>query len=52
MKLENNETVIYVDNKPFIMCKGVFIDIPAEKVYLDIETYRIDELTEKSEQKT
>jgi len=50
LKLESDKTVIYIASKPFIMCKGVFIEIPAEKVYLDIEAYHIDELSEKSEQ--
>ncbi len=50
LKLENNNTVIYVDKKPFILCKGIFIEVPVESESLDTETYSIDELSEKSKQ--
>lgn len=50
LKLENGKTVIYIDNEPFILCKGIFIEIPVENEHLDVETYSIDELSEKSKQ--
>ncbi len=48
LKLENNKTVIYIDEKPFILCKCLYIDIPTEKFNLDsIGISSVDELRKK-----
>ncbi len=47
LKLENEETVIYVNDEKFIQCKYLLLNIPKEKLeeYEDIES--IDEVAEK-----
>lgn len=48
LKLENTKTTIYIDEKPFILCKGLAVDIPIEKIESMNNIQSIDELEEKS----
>ena len=47
LKLENEETVVYVNDEKFIQCKFLLLNIPKEEIeeYEDIES--IDEVAEK-----
>ncbi|KKM03389.1 hypothetical protein LCGC14_1774920 [marine sediment metagenome] len=47
LKLENRKTTIYIDGKPFILCKCLFIDIPIDKVNSNTDINSIDELPKK-----
>lgn len=43
LKLENNKTEIYVNDKRFIQCKNLFLNIDKDNYYYFDEMYSIDE---------
>ncbi|MHA1499186.1 MAG: PsbP-related protein [Promethearchaeota archaeon] len=47
LKLENDESIIYVDNKKFLMCKFLLLNIPVEEMsYMD-DIQSIDEAADQ-----
>lgn len=50
LKLEGNKTIIYINKEPFILCKGLFVDMPIRENHLEINGSLIDNLAERSEQ--
>ena len=47
LSLNDAETVIYVNNKPFIQCKFLLLNIPIEKISTFDEIQSVDEAAEK-----
>ena len=47
LSLNGYETVIYVNNKPFIQCKFLLLNIPIEKISTFDEIQSVDEAAEK-----
>ncbi len=47
LRLEENRTIIYVDDKPFMQCKSLLLNIPIEEMSSFDEIESIDEAAEK-----
>lgn len=47
LRLEENNTIIYVDDKPFAQCKSLLINIPMKEIDSFDEVKSIDEAAEK-----
>ena len=47
LRLEENRTIIYIDDKPFMQCKSLLLNIPIEEISSFDEIESIDEAAEK-----
>ena len=49
LRLINDKTIIFIDNKEFLQCKRLFLDIPIERLKSTSLIESVDDIEEKFE---